>query len=369
MQKQNLVLVGFRGTGKTVFGREVAKVLNLPFADLDAEVEFVLGESIDDFVEKHGWQQFREVEQRVAHDFSRNFSGIVATGAGAIENSKNLQNLKKTGNFLWMNPKFSDVRKFLLKDTSRPRLNPDISLAQEIDQMWAQRKDIYSAIADHEVCPDIFGDPAEEARKIAEQIPKNFLPPTPKKKRVAVFSSSRGTVFRGILEARSRGRVPNVEFVLFVSDRDCEAVEVAKKAGVSNIQIVKPRAGEEREEYDREIINLLRAENPDVICCLGWMRIFSKLYCEQFGSVSWNVHPSLLPAHAGLMNDEVHRRVLENEEKWTGCTIHRIEEKVDAGETVVQRKILVNPEYTIEDLKLAVQKQEILGFCEALERK
>ncbi|NJP04052.1 shikimate kinase [Candidatus Gracilibacteria bacterium] len=143
MKKQNIVFVGFRGAGKSKYGREIARLAGLPFADLDEEVEFVLGESIYDFVEKHGWQVFREVEQRVTHDFARNFSGIIATGGGTIENSKNLQNLKKTSSFVFVNPLFEKVKKYLLTDEAqknRPRINPSVTLGQEIDQLWAQRK-------------------------------------------------------------------------------------------------------------------------------------------------------------------------------------------------------------------------------------
>ena len=178
MKKQNIVLVGFRGAGKARFGRAIAKVLKLPFADLDAEVEFVLGESIEDFVEKFGWQEFRAVEQRVVHDFSRNFSGIIATGGGTIENSKNLQNLKKNGFFIFLNPSFMKVRKFLMSDEVQKnyqRVNPELSLVQELDQLWTQRKDIYFATADVEVIPEFNGDEIAEAKKIVEQLPINIL--------------------------------------------------------------------------------------------------------------------------------------------------------------------------------------------------
>jgi len=157
VKKQNIVLVGFRGCGKTRFGQAIAKETGLPFADLDLEVEFIIGEKIASFVKKYGWQVFREVEQRVTHDFCRNFSGILATGGGTIENSKNFQNLKKTGTFVFINPNFSDVKKYLLsqegKDTT-PRMNPDIPFAQELDQMWEQRKGIYSASSEIEITPD-----------------------------------------------------------------------------------------------------------------------------------------------------------------------------------------------------------------------
>lgn len=371
MLNQNIVLIGFRGAGKTTFGRAIAQQLGLPFADLDEEIEFVTGMSIPDYTEKFGWQQFREVEQKVSHDFCRNFSGIVASGGGTIENSKNLQNLKKTGKFLFLNPAFRDVRKYLLKDTTRPRLNPDIPLAQEIDQAWNQRKDIYGATGDFEVSPDIKNeDVASEAKKIIEQIPKNVIPKVPTPKRVAIFSSSNGSTMEGLFAAQKRGRIPNVEFVLFVSNKkDAPAIEKAKALGIKNIEIIPEQKGEDREDYDREITNLLREFKPDYVLLAGWMRIFSKLYCDQFGDITLNAHPSLLPKYAGLKDLEIHQQVLEDEDKYTGATIHRVISEVDAGDIVVQRKVLVEEHDTVESLKDKVQRQEILGFCEVLEKR
>lgn len=372
VKKQNIVLIGFRGAGKSSFGRALAKITNLPFADIDEEVEFLIGEPIAQFVEKHGWQVFREVEQRVTHDFCRNFSGILATGGGTIENSKNLQNLKKTGTFVFLNPDFGKVRKYLLtsdKEKKRPRLNPSVSLAEEIDQMWNQRKAIYQATAEIEVNPDFDGDPLKEAEKIAETL-KNIIPPPPPARNVAIFSSSNGTTFQGLLEAQKRGRLPNVQFTLFLTDQPKSgALEKAKKAKIKHVEIISATKGIEREEYDRQIMNILREENPDYILLAGWMRILSSLYCDQFGSITVNVHPSLLPQFAGLMGDEVHQKVLEYEERYTGCTLHRVSAEVDAGEIVLQRKVLVEEDDSVETLRHKVQKQEILGFCEMLEKR
>ena len=371
MLNQNIVLIGFRGAGKSTFGRAIAKKLNLPFADLDEEIEFVTGMSIPEYTEKFGWQQFREVEQKVSHDFCRNFSGIIASGGGTIENSKNLQNLKKTGKFLFLNPSYRDVRKYLLKDTTRPRLNPDIPLAQEIDQMWNQRKDIYGATGDFEVVPDITNENVdEEADKIIAQIPTNILPKPPSPKRVVLMSSTNGTTIEGLFEAKKRGRIPNVEFPLFITNNpDSGALEKAKVLGIENVEIIKEQAGEDKEDYDREITNLLREFKPDYILLAGWMRIFTKLYCDQFGDTTLNAHPSLLPKYAGLKDTEIHQQVLEDEDKYTGASIHRIIPEVDAGDVVVQRKVLVEEHDSIESLKEKVQKQEILGFCEVLEKR
>lgn len=373
MKKQNIVLVGFRGAGKARFGRAIAKVLGLPFADLDAEVEFVLGESIESFVEKLGWQEFRAVEQRVVHDFSRNFSGVIATGGGTIENSKNLQNLKKNGFFVFLNPSFMKIRKFLLRESEQgnyQRVNPELTLIQEIDQLWRQRKDIYSATADVEVMPEFDGDEREEAKKMVEQLPGNILPVAPPVKKVAIFSSSNGSTLQGLFEAQAKGRIPNVEFSLFVTDKpNSKSLEKAKKQGIKQCELLEPHSDETREEYDRALINVLRSQQPDIILLAGWMRILSPLFCEQFGQSTWNVHPSLLPDHAGLMGDAVHKEVLNNEDRYTGCSIHRISSEVDTGEMVLQRKIPVEENDTIDSLRAKVQRQEVLGFCEGLERR
>ena len=367
---KSLVLVGFRGSGKTVFGRAIAKLQRQPFVDLDEQIEFVLGENIFAFVEKFGWQKFREVEQKVAHDFCRNFSGVIATGGGTLENSKNLQNLKKDGKFVFLNPDFSDVRKYLLADKTRPRLNPDISHAQEIDQLWAQRKMIYEAIADYSVSPDFNGDIEDEAKKIVEQLPENAFPAVPEIKSVAVFSSSKGSSFSALLKAQASGRIPNVQFSVFLTNREkCGALGVAKGAGVENIEVVVPKKGELRDDYDRGVINILRSYKPDMILLAGWMRIFSKVFCDQFGRITYNVHPSLLPKFAGLIGDAVHEQVLDYEEKYAGCTIHRVAEEVDGGEIVLSRRVLVEEEDDVDSLREKVQRQEMLGFCELLEKR
>ncbi|MCF7846993.1 MAG: phosphoribosylglycinamide formyltransferase [Candidatus Gracilibacteria bacterium] len=372
MKKQNIVFVGFRGAGKSRFGRAFAEETGLPFADLDAEVEFILGQPILEFVQAHGWQVFREVEQRVTHDFSRNFSGIIATGGGTIENSKNLQNLKKNSGFVFLNPQFSDIKKYLLGEEVRgnyQRVNPSMPLAQELDQLWAQRKDIYAATAEHEVNPDFKGDANQEARKMLDVLPASILPKAPPKRRVAVFASRNGSTLQGLIEAQEKGRIPNVEFVLFVSDNEKAGAIKKAKGHFTAVEVLPAEKETSREEYDRALINLLREHKPDLILLAGWMRILSPLYCEQFGEQTYNVHPSLLPEYAGLMGDDVHSAVLDAGEKYTGCTIHRVSADVDAGETVLQRKVIVDDNDTVESLRKKVQKQEILGFCEALERR
>ncbi len=372
MKKKNIVLIGFRGSGKKVLGRALTEISHLPFADIESEIEFIIDEPISDFIKKYGWQVFREVEQRVTHDFCRNFLGILATGSGTIENSKNLQNLKKTGTFIWLNTDFEEIKTNLLKkgeEQKWPRLNPNVPFIEEISQMWQQRNGIYEAIAEIKIHSSLKTNIKNETQRVSD-ILQNILPPPLLPKRVAVLSSSHGTTFQGLLDAQKKGRIPNVTFSLFVTDtKDCEALKKAKKEKIENIQVVEPQKGSSREQYDREIMNIIRKDNPDMILLLGWMRILSPIFCEQFGNITLNVHPSLLPQFAGLKGDTIHQKVLEHEERYTGCTIHKVIAKVDAGETVLQRKVLIEEGDTVEKLQKKVQKQEILGFCEILEKR
>ncbi len=373
MKKQNIVLVGFNGCGKSRYGRALAEIMGLPFADLDQEVEFILGEPISDFVEKHGWQEFRAVEQRVVHDFSRNFSGIIATGAGTIENSKNLQNLKKNGLFIFLNPSFLKVKKYLMSEEGqkgRMRMNPDIPLSQEIDMMWEQRKGIYAAVANYDAEIDFDGNVYEEAEKIAKMLPEREIPTAPPKKKVAIFSSGKGETVQRILDAQNKGRIPNVEFVLFVTDKKkSDALKKAKSAKIPNIEIIEPQKNESSEDYDRLLSNYIREHQPDLVILPGWEREMTPIYCEQFGNITYGVHQSLLPNHANLEGDDIHLAVLDNEEKYTGCTIYRVAPHGKEVENVLQRKILLSDRDTLETIRRNVDLQEVLGYCEALERR
>lgn len=372
MKKKNIVLTGFRGCGKQEFGKLLGELTGLPFVDIDTEVEFILGESIPLFVDKYGWQVYREVEQKVAHDFCRNFSGIISTGEGTIENSKNLENLKKTGHFVFINPNFTEVKKRLLNEENPslfPRLNPDIPISQEIDQLWQQRKSIYQAISDTEITPDLTQDIATETAKI-EKILHAFLPKAPTQKKVAILASCEKSLFQNLVEAQKKGRIPNICFNVLITDTpQCTDIVFAKKEGVSLIEVLESTTQEPSEEYDRQILNILRKEHCDFVLLMGWGKNFSPLYSEQFGAITLNTYPSLLPKYASMSEEAVYSQVFENEDRYTGCTIYKINPKADIGENVLQRKILVEEGDSAELLQEKIKKQSVLAFCEVLERR
>jgi len=365
VKKQNIVFIGFRGAGKKTFGRELAKQKNLPFTDIETEIEFIIGESIPNFVEKHGWQVFREIEQRVTHDFSRNFSGILASGGATIENSKNLQNLKKTGLFVFLNTDFSEVVEILIKnkeEKKRPRVNPNISLEDELKQMWEQRKNIYAAIAEIEVKPSLKNPKNEETQKIVASFEK-LLPQSPSEKKVAIINLENNYIVNGLLEIQKRGRIPNITFSLIIGKEKTYSLK-------SNIKYESiDYNSNSQTERTKNLIHILREENPDIILLLGDKEEIGSAYFDQFGGSTIYAIPSITETKSENFNKEAHlKKVLEYEEKYTGCTFLRCTSK-DAGDSILQRKILIDAEDTTDILSMKIQKQKILGFAEILEKR
>ena len=111
---------------------------------------------------------------------------------------------------------------------------------------------------------------------------------------------------------------------------------------------------------------VLKEHNTELILLIGFMRILSSKFCNQWKGKILNVHPSLLPKYAGGMDTNVHEEVLKNNDKETGCTIHLVTDEVDKGPVVIQKRCLVDSDDTIESLKAKVQNLEGDAFLEAI---
>ena len=185
-----------------------------------------------------------------------------------------------------------------------------------------------------------------------------------------VLSSSRGTAFQAVIDAIEDGSL-EARCLGLVSDReDRGCVEKARVAGLS-VRIVKREKGEERQEYDQRLNETVRelAKNSElakvIIACMGWMFIFSPWFVGQWKNRILNVHPALLPKYPGghAIDD-----ALDAGETEAGMTIHWIDEGVDTGKIVEQKKCSIMPDDTVDTLKARVQELEKEWYPKVLQR-
>ena len=178
----------------------------------------------------------------------------------------------------------------------------------------------------------------------------------PNKINLTVFASTRGTDLQAIIDAQKSGEMPDAELKFVLSDKkECYALERAKQAGIKTV-FINPQ-GKTREEFDAECLKICQAENIDLIVLIGYMRIITKVLIEPYQDKIVNIHPSLLPKYPG-MDLDVHKEVLKNQEKETGCTLHFVTEDLDAGPVILQEKVIIAENETPESLKAKVQEKE-----------
>lgn len=183
--------------------------------------------------------------------------------------------------------------------------------------------------------------------------------------RVGVLGSTRGTAMQGILDALAAEELCDVELALVISDKpEAPILKRASEAGIDTL-FVSAR-GLEREIFDAEVTRAFEEAGVELVLMIGYMRIVSRNFVEEWRGRLLNVHPSLLPAFAGLMNRRVHEAVLASGVRETGCTIHQVTEEVDAGPIVLQLRCPVLDGDTVETLKDRVQLLEQRAFVEVL---
>ena len=182
--------------------------------------------------------------------------------------------------------------------------------------------------------------------------------------RLGVLGSTNGTDLQAILDAVSARELDAVVAVVISNRTGAYILERAEINNVSAFFI--SHKGKKREEFDGEITAVLKEHSVDLVLLIGFMRILSPEFCRVWQDRILNVHPSLLPKYAGGMDINVHEEVLKNKDTETGCTIHFVNEVVDAGPILIQKKCDVDPDDTVDSLKTKVQTLEGEAFIEAI---
>jgi phosphoribosylglycinamide formyltransferase-1 len=182
------------------------------------------------------------------------------------------------------------------------------------------------------------------------------------KKRIAVLLSGRGSNFEAIAESVAVGRIPNAEIAVVVSNREnAPGMEKARERGLEAVVI--PSKGRDREDYDRDVVALLKAKQVDLVCLAGFMRLLSRYFVQEFRHRILNIHPALLPAFPGL---EAQKQALDWGVKVSGCTVHLVDENLDAGPIVVQAVVPVQDSDTEETLSARILQEEHRIYTEAI---
>jgi phosphoribosylglycinamide formyltransferase-1 len=182
---------------------------------------------------------------------------------------------------------------------------------------------------------------------------------------IAVLGSTKGTDMEGIIDAIQKGELSAV-LSLVISDRKgAYILERAKNNGIPAL-FVNPKNFGTREDFDREIVKKLREKKVDLVLLIGYMRILSSYFVSQFRNRVMNIHPSLLPAFAGGMDLDVHKLVIDQGIKVTGCTLHFVDEGTDTGPIIMQKTVEVKGNDTPQTLKQKIQEAEQEAIIEAI---
>ena len=145
----NVVLIGYRGTGKSSAARMLSKELSFPVFNMDEEIIKKAGMSIPEIVEKFGWNKFRDLESEVAEQVSNTDNYIIDTGGGVILRDKNVKNLRKNSKVFWLYADVPAIVKRIKHGTHRPSLTDGKSFVDEIEEVLMQRKEKYEKAANY----------------------------------------------------------------------------------------------------------------------------------------------------------------------------------------------------------------------------
>jgi phosphoribosylglycinamide formyltransferase 1 len=180
-------------------------------------------------------------------------------------------------------------------------------------------------------------------------------------KKLGILLSGRGSNFEAIARNVQSGKIPADIAIVISNKEEAAGFARAKEMGLATRFI--PSKGKDREAFDREVVAALKEFQVDLVCLAGFMRILTPYFIREFPRRILNIHPALLPAFAGV---EAQRQALEYGVKFTGCTVHIVDEGVDTGPIVCQAVVPVLDDDTAESLSSRILKEEHRIYTEAI---
>lgn len=181
--------------------------------------------------------------------------------------------------------------------------------------------------------------------------------------RIAVFISGRGSNFMALHENIKKGIIKDAEIsVVFSNKEDAKGLDYAKKENIEVI-VIPSKDYNNRQEYDKKIVEALKPYNINLICLAGYMRIVTHELIKAYENKIINIHPALLPSFKGL---HAQKQALEYGVKYSGCTVHFVDDGMDNGAIILQKIVEVYDDDTEDTLSERILKQEHIAYSEAV---
>ena len=181
--------------------------------------------------------------------------------------------------------------------------------------------------------------------------------------KLAVLVSGRGSNLQAIIDSVEKSTLAAEISLVLSNVKDAYALERGKKHGLE-VVFLDPKGYPNKAAYEEKMIELLQSKFVDLICLAGFMRILGKKFIEAFSGKIINIHPSLLPAFPGL---NVQKKALEHGVKFSGCTVHFVNEEIDGGPIIKQAVVPIHDEDSIESLSKRILEQEHIIYPEAIQ--
>ena len=179
------------------------------------------------------------------------------------------------------------------------------------------------------------------------------------KLKIAVFISGNGSNLKSLIKFSFVKKSPiKISFVVS-NNTNSKGLYFAKKFQIKS----KTYKFKNKIKDENQILKYLKKNNIKMICLAGFMKILSKQFIKKYDGKILNIHPSLLPKYKGL---NTHLRVIENNEKFSGCTVHFVNYKLDAGKIILQKKVKISNKDTPKSLSKKILKQEHLLYPKAI---
>ena len=180
--------------------------------------------------------------------------------------------------------------------------------------------------------------------------------------KLAVLVSGRGSNLQAIIDSIEKNSLAAEISLIMSNVSDAYALQRGKKHGLESI-FLDPKSFSSRDDYEKQMIELLQTKSIDLVCLAGFMRILGKKFIEAFSGKIINIHPSLLPAFPGL---NVQEKALQHGVRFSGCTVHFVNEEVDGGAIISQAVVPILDADDTQSLSDRILEQEHIIYPEAI---